>query len=86
MALRPHGHPSGWILIYFFRPGRPWQRDSNENTDGLLPLYFTKGTTSTFIPPKELQRISEKLNQAPRKTFGRQASLDLFARLPAGAS
>jgi len=56
--------------IYFCDPGKPWQRGSNENTNGLLRQYFAKGTDLKLHDAAELQRVAAELNSRPRKTLG----------------
>jgi IS30 family transposase len=56
--------------VYFCDAHSPWQRGSNENTNGLLRDYFPKGTDLSTISPEELQRVADELNDRPRKTLG----------------
>jgi len=64
------------VKVYFCDPQSPWQRGSNENTNGLLRQYFPKRTDLSAYSQAELDEVALRLNQRPRKTLGFQTPAD----------
>ena len=56
--------------VYFCDAGSPWQRGSNENTNGLLRQYFPKGTSLSTHTAEYLREVAAELNERPRKSLG----------------
>ena len=58
------------IQVYFAHPGSPWERGTNENTNGLIRQYFPKGTDFTQVSKEEILEVQRKLNDRPRRALG----------------
>jgi transposase, IS30 family len=69
------------LEIYFCDPGKPWQRGSNENTNGLLRQYFPKRTDLSGYHPEYLDFVSAQMNNRPRKTLGCQTPAEVLRRI-----
>ena len=66
------------VQIYFARPHHPWQRGSNENTNGLLRQYWPKRTSMANLSQRQCSQIAHKLNSRPRKRHGYLSPLQLI--------
>ncbi|WP_140425624.1 IS30 family transposase, partial [Cryobacterium sp. N19] len=69
------------VPIFFCDPHSPWQRGTNENTNGLLRQYFPKGTHLNAHSAQRLLEVATELNERPRKTLNRSTPADLLSRL-----
>lgn len=71
------------INVYFADPASPWQRGTNENTNGLIRQYFPKGTDFSLVTNRELQVAEDSLNGRPRKCIDFKFPKDVFYDLVA---
>ncbi len=66
------------MKVFFCDPRSPWQRGTNENTNGLLRQYFPKGTDLSAYCASELNAVALALNTRPRKTLGWRTPAEAF--------
>jgi len=72
------------VAVYFCDPHSPWQRGSNENTNGLLRQYFPKGHSLAHVTQQQLDEVAAKLNGRPRQTLGFMTPAEKLANLIEG--
>jgi IS30 family transposase len=71
------------IEVYFAHPGAPWERGTNENTNGLIRQYFPKGTDFTTIPVEEIKAAQRRLNDRPTAVLDYLKPDEVFNQLVA---
>ena len=69
------------VHVYFCDPSSPWQRGSNENTNGLLRQYFPRGSDLSVHSQRHLNRVAHVLNDRPRQTLGWMKPSEKLAKL-----
>lgn len=69
------------LNVYFADPHSPWQRGSNENTNGLLRQYFPKGTDLSGYSQRELNRVADEMNGRPRKTLNYRKPTEVISTI-----
>jgi len=74
------------INVYFCYPQKPWQRGSNENTNGLLRQYFPKGADLWAHSQAKLNAVARQLNERPRKTFNFESPAERFSQCVASTN
>jgi IS30 family transposase len=69
-ALAPRLEQYSGIAVYWAQPGRPHQRGTNENTNGLIRQFFPKGSDFRLVYPRDVARVEKLLNFRPRASLG----------------
>jgi len=69
------------IKVFFAHPYSPWERPTNENSNGLIRDYFPKGTDFNLIAKKRLKEVQNQLNERPRKVLDDYTPKEVFQRL-----
>ena len=74
------------IKVYFADPHSPWQRPTNENTNGLIREYFPKGTSFTDVTDAQVQAVQDQLNRRPREVLNGQTPTEILDTIINGAT
>ena len=69
------------MRVYFAHPSSPWERGTNENTNGLIRQFFSKSTDFTTISRREIKRVQRLLNERPRKVLDWETPKEVFTKL-----
>ncbi len=80
MALHKQLTANTGVAVYFCDPHSPWQRGTNENTNGLLRQYLPKGTDLSGYSQAQLDAIADQMNGRPRKTLGWLSPLEVYSQ------
>lgn len=78
MALHKQLTVNTGVAVYFCDPQSPWQRGSNENTNGLVRQYLPKGTDLSIYSQEQLDAIADEINNRPRKSLGVRSLLAVY--------
>jgi IS30 family transposase len=71
------------IAVYFAHPSSPWERGTNENTNGLLRQYFPKGTEFDQVSTRAIKRVQRELNDRPRAVLRWKKPIEVINHLVA---
>ena len=71
------------MQVFFAHPGSPWERGTNENTNGLIRQYFPKGTDFSQVSEDEIKKVQRKLNDRPRRALNFYKPDEVFNKLVA---
>ncbi|MGH8225878.1 MAG: IS30 family transposase, partial [Gammaproteobacteria bacterium] len=69
------------MKVYFAHPQSPWERGTNENTNGLIRQYFPKGTDFSKVSYYQIMKAQDRLNGRPRKVLGWETPYEAFNKL-----
>lgn len=85
MALCSELVEAAGVRVYFCDPHSPWQKGTNENTNGLIRQFFPKGTEFDEVTEEEVRRVQDLINGRPRETLGWRTPAEAMAEVLAGA-